>query len=454
MTWLTTVFWGVFVISLLVFIHEGGHYVAARLCGVRVTEFSLGLRSKLALSRISRRRGTKLCVTAVPLGGYVMISGMSFPAYNPDLELVLALVNARGQASISEIARVLDGSVERAHTAVSTLVSWGSLMGLDDQGYEVTFDDVQLSHVATMMRDAQGHTIYDVPRERLEQAGANKVGDPYVSELTPAELLSFDRRHTYHGLNVVQRLFVLIAGVTVNVVFAVIIFLGVFCLLGVPVSTNTIDRVEEHSQAADVGIVPGDTIVRIGDDSIQSFSDVVSGLNKHHDGKSFEIEMIPAGTQSSQMITATFPVDQEIFGVSPVMQNTTMTPREALRATASYLVTSAQGILNLFNPWRVKQTLDSSVSIIGIASLTKEAADTGLQPFLMILGGISLSLGLINLLPIPPLDGGKIVLEIVGGVRGKEVGLGVQQKLSLVGVALLILLFLYMIFQDIVRFIL
>lgn len=459
MSFLSTVFWGALVISFLVFIHEAGHYVASRAFGVRVTEFSLGLRSKCSLSRVSKRRGTRFYLTAIPLGGYVMISGMNFKDDNPDLELVLAVVNGRGQASLSELTKLLDGSEERAHTAVATLVSWGSLMGFDAQGFECTFDSPHLAHVATMKRDSSGNTIYDKPLHLLSSSQVNEVGEPFHSNLTPHELLMFDRSHTYHGLCLWQRLVVLLAGITVNLVFAITVFLGVFCLMGVPVTTNTIAEVAKDSQAHTLGVVPGDTIVRIGDTYVSSFEDIVTQLNAHHDGLPFELELSHAVEDSSRapqntVINATFPKDHKIFGIGPTTEHRVMSVKDACSATVTYLITSARGIANLFNPWHVKETLDSSVSVIGIAAITKEAAGSGLAPLLFIFAGISLSLGLINLVPIPPLDGGKILLEIIGGIRGKEVSLELQQKLSLVGAALLALLFFYMIVQDVIRFVL
>lgn len=73
---LTTIFWGVVVLSVLVFVHEGGHFIAARACGVRVTEFFLGLPCRWRLSRASKRIGTRFGVTPLLLGGYAAICGM------------------------------------------------------------------------------------------------------------------------------------------------------------------------------------------------------------------------------------------------------------------------------------------------------------------------------------------------------------------------------------------
>ena len=73
---LSSIFWGLVVLSVLVGIHEGGHFLASRACGVRVTEFFLGLPCRFNLHHVSRRIGTKFGVTPILLGGYAMVCGM------------------------------------------------------------------------------------------------------------------------------------------------------------------------------------------------------------------------------------------------------------------------------------------------------------------------------------------------------------------------------------------
>ena len=100
------------------------------------------------------------------------------------------------------------------------------------------------------------------------------------------------------------------------------------------------------------------------------------------------------------------------------------------------------------------EILDQSTSIVGISVMSSQAAAAGPATFLTFAALISFSLGFMNLLPIPPLDGGKLVIEIIQKIVGRELPLKVQTIVSYVGVALFALLFVYMLRSDVLRFIL
>ena len=116
----------VITIGFLVFIHEGGHYLAARAFGVRVTEFMLGLPGP----SIGFTRGeTRFGVTAVPLGGYAKVCGMEAGPLQPHLQEVLAALYRRGTANMEDIACDCGITDDEAYEALEELVEWGSVMG-------------------------------------------------------------------------------------------------------------------------------------------------------------------------------------------------------------------------------------------------------------------------------------------------------------------------------------
>ena len=127
---LSTIFWGVIVLSLLVGIHEFGHFIVARLCNVRVTEFFLGMPSRARISFKSRRHGTEFGVTPILLGGYNCICGME----SVDDELladVLAYTYRNGSVKIDDVAQAFSIDSDRAVAILSTLVDWASVR-MDD----------------------------------------------------------------------------------------------------------------------------------------------------------------------------------------------------------------------------------------------------------------------------------------------------------------------------------
>lgn len=113
-------------IGFLVFIHEGGHYLAARAFGVRVTEFMLGLPGpSIGFTKGETRYG----VTAVPLGGYAKVCGMEAGPLQPHLQEVLASLYRRGTANMEDVARDCGISDDEAYNALEELVEWGSVIG-------------------------------------------------------------------------------------------------------------------------------------------------------------------------------------------------------------------------------------------------------------------------------------------------------------------------------------
>jgi regulator of sigma E protease len=105
-------------------------------------------------------------------------------------------------------------------------------------------------------------------------------------------------------------------------------------------------------------------------------------------------------------------------------------------------------------PEHTQEILDSSTSIVGISVMASQAAAAGLDELCLFTAAISLSLGFMNLLPIPPLDGGKMLIEVIQAVTRRKIPARVQNIISYIGLALFMLLFVYMLRQDVFRFIL
>ncbi len=129
-----------------------------------------------------------------------------------------------------------------------------------------------------------------------------------------------------------------------------------------------------------------------------------------------------------------------------------MNPIDSCKIAIDNIVMTAQSVGSLLNPQHTKEVLDNSTSVVGISVMSAEAAAEGPSTFLNFAALISFSLAFMNLLPIPPLDGGKLVIEIIQSVTRREASLKVQTAISIVGVALFGLLFVYMLGVDIMRF--
>ena len=131
-----------------------------------------------------------------------------------------------------------------------------------------------------------------------------------------------------------------------------------------------------------------------------------------------------------------------------------MTPIEAVQYGLNYLWAVIVAVSGLFNPATMADTVSNSTSLIGIAVISKNAAEAGICAFLEFMAMISVSLGIMNLLPIPPLDGGRFIVEIFQRITRKNVSEKALTMISLVGISFFILLFIVIMNQDIQRFIL
>ena len=192
------IFWGLLLLSVLVFVHEGGHFLAARACGVRVLEFFLGMPCRFNIHHVSKRIGTKFGVTPILLGGYAEICGMD-PTEVPCAPQVLACIHRHGTVELEIVAEELGLSLDDVQDACSLLYGWGSIIPV-----EVEVEDVEKSHggdfpqaFAAVSRDRSGNTVYD--GRSFDREHATVEGDAWVPPMTDAEFFELERSHTYIG---------------------------------------------------------------------------------------------------------------------------------------------------------------------------------------------------------------------------------------------------------------
>ena len=153
-----------------------------------------------------------------------------------------------------------------------------------------------------------------------------------------------------------------------------------------------------------------------------------------------------------------FVIIYSIIGVDVQMQSGevvhyVLAPFDAIVAGFKYIGMVAVAILGLFNPATAADTVANSTSIVGIAVLSKTAFEAGFISLLSFSAVISVSLGLANLLPIPPLDGGRFVIEIYQKIRRKNISIRALNYLSIGGMCLFMAFFVFMLNQDVQRFI-
>ena len=325
--------------------------MASRAFGVRVTEFMIGLPGP----NIGFWRGeTKFGLTCIPLGGYAKVCGMSSDPLSPHMEACLGSLYRRGTATMEEVAADANCDDEEAYKCLEELVQWGS---------------------AIEPKKTDDYNTYRTPEKRLkdgkmlEEGSAREIGDRhsfYESEFN----------QQYRSKSFIKRCIILLAGIAMNLLFAMIAFVLIYSVIGIDY-TNAEGNVEHM----------------------------------------------------------------------------TVDPLRALQAGCTYIALTVDAILSLFNPATAADTVSNSTSIVGIAVLSETYFAKGVADALMFMAMISVSLGLMNLLPIPPLDGGHFIVEIIEKITRRNIPEKVIGYISTAGVAAMLLFFVVMLNQDIQRFV-
>lgn len=443
---LSALFWGVVTFSVLVFIHEGGHFLAARACGVRVSEFFLGMPCRYNLHHVSRRIGTKFGVTPILIGGYAAICGME------DLDEacaphVLAEIHRRGSASTAELARDLGYDEEDVQAACAQLLSWGSLAARYTEG-DGPANRYYPSAYAAMPRDAAGNTIYD--GRAFDRAHATAEGESWEPTMGEQAFFDRERSHTYLGLGFLRRAFILVAGILVNVFAGMLLLMSVYSIIGfdIPVNENVIGTVEAGSPAQEAGLAAGDKILSIDGQEIETWVDITSAIQAHEGEGALSFEVEHSGNLETMEIT---PSSEGLIGIGVSYERYHLGILDSFQLSVDYVYQTVAGISQLFVPERTMEVLDNSTSVVGISVMSAQAASLGASAYLSFAALISLSLGFMNLLPIPPLDGGKLLIEIIQAITRRKIPVRLQTALSLAGIALFGLMFIYVLRGDILR---
>lgn len=411
---LSAIFWGIVTFSLLVVLHEGGHFLVAKSFGVKVHEFFIGLPGP----RLSFKRGeTRFGVTAIPLGGYVRISGMEGDTSDERLPELLVYATEKRQVNAADIALLFSVEEPEAEALLGVLVDWDAL----------TYDEDA----------AVWHAAYE--------AG------PYTDT---EELYTRAISRTYLALTRPKRITMLLAGVTVNIIVAVAVFAIVLSGWGSYVDQGNVEPMAGHPAAA-AGLKASDKIISADNKPVATFEDIIAVVGAHQPGDSVDVVVTRGDTEKTfEVVLGKNPETGKAYlGVTPELVKVRPSVLEAVKQSFGYVWMTAKALVGFFNPSTFIESAKQSTSIVGISVMAARAAQSSALDYAWLVAAISLSLGLMNLLPIPPLDGGKVLMEIIGAIRKRDVPMRIQIAASLGGFGLLFALMIFLTWNDISRLI-
>lgn len=356
----------VFVLSVVVFFHELGHFLVARLCGVRILAFSIGFGPEIV--GFHDRHGTRWKIALIPLGGYVKFFGDDSAASTPD------------KARIS------------------------------------TMDEAE-------------------------------------------------RSESFIFQPVTKRAAIVAAGPIANFLLAIVIFSGIFMLFGMQTMSPRVDDVQADSPAATAGFQPGDVVLSINGEKIESFSDM-QRIVSDSAGDHLDIKVERSGREVDLKATPELREEKDIFGNvhrigllgikrSPAPGDVKYQPVSAPRAV----------LLGTQETWFV---VDKTLNYIGkvivgresanqlggpirIAQMSGQVASVSLVALIHMAAVLSVSIGLLNLFPIPLLDGGHLLFYSIEAMRGRPLSERAQEVGFRIGFAIVLMLMIFATFNDIVH---
>lgn len=426
------IFWGLVMIGIIVFVHEGGHFIAARLMRIRVREFMFGLPGPSIGFKIKK---TRYGVTAIPLGGYCLIAGEGGEE-NPNLAQAYAYLSYWGTLTYEQAEKSSDSLDFDLVEALDSLESWMTI---------ATIKPRRKSRIHEKRYEMLAATIDGVD---YPQGAPRPVADLEAAQAH----IDAERLHTYAGMPWWRRVVVLLGGSVFNLLFAIIVITSVLLIVGDVAPTTTIGSIVEGSPAAQAGLVAGDVLKSIDGVECATWEDFTQAIAAHEVGETVRIRYLHAGAERSALITLADNKGSPMVGVTTQLERVPMAITKALRMSVGLIGQAGKIILQLFNPATFSETVSQSSSVVGIAVEAERAASAGLMQFIVLSAVLSISIGLMNLLPVPPLDGGKIIIETIQRLTRRIVPVRIINGISIAALLLLALLFIVVTNQDIHRY--
>lgn len=258
---------------------------------------------------------------------------------------------------------------------------------------------------------------------------------------------SSDNPRAFNNKNPGQRIAILLAGVTMNIIIAFIVCIIAVQITGVPIST--LDSVVKDSPAAIVGMQGDDKIIKVDGTETKEWSDVIEQIDAYEKGKKMEVTVNRDGTIMNFELEPEYDKDRQGYVIG-IVASVSKNPVLAIKYGAETTVNLIHEMFNAFEMIFAKGISKDDVSgPVGLVKIVGEASSVGATSYLILLALVSLNLALINLIPIPGLDGGKLLFVILKWVTRGKISDEMETKASIIGLLLILSLFVFITINDV-----
>ena len=336
-------------------------------------------------------------------------------------------------------------------TLLSAILVFGVLITVHELGHFFTakltgmqVDEFAIGFGPTLYKNKSKGTLYSLRLVPL--GGYNKIAGMDIGE---APVLN-----GFSSKSLPARMLVILAGSIMNFILPAILFFCIFFFGGmdIPVDKPIVGSVIPSEPAAVAGVMPGDRITAINGKELTKWQDLIVVLRSNGDKEAvFTIDR--AGSVRDYKIKPEINKEagRPMIGVSPKFTKKSLSFVESGKTAIVYEGRIIQAMINgLVKIFTGKMSADIS-GPIGVAQMAGDVASQGILPLLNFIAFLSINLAIINLLPIPALDGGQFVVLLVEGIRGKPLPAKYLEKIQMVGIAIIIAITIFSTVKDLTR---
>ncbi|MBF6625731.1 RIP metalloprotease RseP [Aerococcaceae bacterium zg-BR9] len=410
------------IFSIIVVYHEFGHFYFAKKAGIRVREFALGMGPKLFAKQ--DKSGTTYTIRMLPLGGYVRLAGLNEEdGIQPGMQVGLA-INEQN---------------------VVTGINLSEKYAVDELPAQV--DEVEL--VDAMMIRVQ-------PIGQDEMVTYTVDENAVITEKDGTRILVAPRDTRYESATPWNKIKTNFAGPMNNFILSIVTFMIIGLLAGGVASREAkIGEIAgDNSPAQAAGLKAGDVITAVNGKAIANWDELAQAIQAYP-GKTVPFDV----RRNQQKLTVDVAVEaakaensDKTYGRIGITRfyDTSIQARLLSGFTQTWAVISTV-ITTILGMFKSGFDIDQFGGPVAMAQMTNTVVGYGFIPVLSLMAMLSANLGIMNLLPIPALDGGKIVLNIYEAVRGKPLAQEKEGIITLIGVGLLVILMIAVTWNDIIR---
>lgn len=416
LSFLITVVKLLLIICAVATVHEFGHFFVSKLFKVQVNEFAIGFGPKIFQKKIGE---TMYSLRCIPLGGYCAIEGEDG---NSESEHSFAniswykkiLILVAGVFMNAVLAIVIFLSIAFSYnTATTKITSFSENSVLEKAG-------VQIGDTINAINGKKTTILSDITNKDVS------YGESVTVEyLHNGELKSITLDNTVNKIG------------NIGIAFKVDEQTGS--------ATNEINMVSGGGAAVKAGLKSGDKVIKIGEAQTNNAAEVIS-IIRDNAGKQLQITLDRKGEILTKEVT---PTEKENFNLG--IESTEVVSTNFKYAVCNMLSDVSNIIGSYVDLFKGKVGISDMSGIVGIGEVVSKTS--GIISFLNLMAMISLAVGVANIMPFPPLDGGKVVIVLFETITRKKVSENVEAIISYIGFGLLILLTIFVTYKDIIRII-